>query len=271
MDLEGVIVTKQKRSAPGNLDRLYDGEALIRQQSVAAIEADEALLDHVELIEAVMDHLDFFGKRDAIDLDQETVQLLGARVFNDLSAGFGQLTRGYYQLAAATLRDVMEILYLWAWFDRDMAKVTEWRKSDDKKRREIFSPVKVRTFLDNFDGFKDGKRGQAYKMLCEYAAHATWQGFALMRPSGGGQVIMGPFFDAGLMKAVLEEMAQLAAQIGNYYSGFFPKDGDLQALDTSLRRLDVTGRWAETYLGRPHDRQFIVDMASALAELKSEG
>lgn len=40
-----------------------------------------------------MNHIDFFAKRDAIDLDQETIQLLGARLFNDLAAGY-ELTRG---------------------------------------------------------------------------------------------------------------------------------------------------------------------------------
>ena len=259
-----------KRKIPENMNRISDGEEQIRRLSVSAIEADEELLDHVELIEAVMDHIDFFGKRPAADLDQETIQLLGARVFNDLASAYGQLTRGYYQLAAATLRDVMEIVYLWGWFDRDRARITEWRESDDKKRREIFSPVKVRKFLDDFDGFTEGKRGSAYKMFCEYAAHATWQGFILMRPTEGGQVIMGPFFDAPMLKSLLEEMAQLAGQAGNYFSGFFDKSGDdVQALEVRLRRYGVTGEWAEKHFGRPHDRNFVAEMEAMLRLLKA--
>lgn len=250
--------------------RLNEWEEHIRMRSVAAIRADEALLNHVELIEAVMDHIDFFAKRDTDDLNQETVQLLGARVFNDLASAYGQLTRGYYQLAAATLRDVMEIVYLWGWFDRDPTRITEWRESDDKKRRKIFAPVNVRKFLDEFDGFTGGRRGAAYKMFSEYAAHATWQGFALMRPTGGGQVNMGPFFDAPLMKAVLEEMALLAAQAGNYFSGSFEKTGeDILALETWLRRYVVTGEWAERYLGRSHDREFVAEMEAWLLQLKA--
>lgn len=261
----------QRRKIPENMTRLNEGEEYICKRSIAAIEADEALLNHVELIEAVMDHIDFFAKRDAVNLDQETIQLLGARIFNDLGSAYGQLTRGYYQLAAATLRDIMEIVFLWGWFDRDPAKITEWRESDDKKRRQIFAPVKVREFLDNFDNFKEGKRGPAYKLFCEYASHATWHGFALMRPTGGGQVVMGPFFDAPLMKAVLEEMAQLAAQAGNYFSGFFDKTGeDVQALEVWLRRYVVTGEWAEKYLGRPHDRKFVTEMETWLLQLKAQ-
>lgn len=265
-------MTDRTRKIPENMGRLNEVEEHVRGLSIAAVEADEALLNHVKLIEAVMDHIDFFAKRDAVDLDQETIQLLGARVFNDLASAYGQLTRGYCQLAAATLRDVMEIVYLWGWFDRDPARITEWRESDDKKRREIFAPVKVRKFLDDLDGFKEGKRGSAYKMFCEFAAHATWQGFALMRPTGGGQVTMGPFFDAPLMKAVLEEMAQLAAQAGNYFSGFFDAVGeDVPALEVWLRRYVVTGEWAEKYIGRPHDRKFVVEMEAWLLQLKAQG
>lgn len=261
----------QRRKIPENMARLNEGDEYIRTQSIVAIEADEALLNHIELIEAVMDHIDFFAKRDAVDLDQETIQLLGARIFNDLGSAYGQLTRGYYQLAAATLRDIMEIVFLWGWFDRDPVKITEWRESDDKKRRQIFAPVKVREFLDKFDNFKEGKRDAAYKLFCEYASHATWQGFTLMRPTGGGQVVMGPFFDAPLMKAVLEEMALLTAQAGNYFSGFFDKTGeDVQALEVWLRRYVITGEWAEKYLGRPHDRKFVEEMETWLLQLKAQ-
>lgn len=90
-----------------------------------------------------------------------------------------------------------------------------------------------------------------------------------MRPSGGGQVQMGPFFDAPLMKAVLEEMAQLAAQAGSNFASFFDKKDDAEALAVSLNRYDVTGKWAEKYLGRKHDAAFVQRMAADLAKLRS--
>jgi hypothetical protein len=259
------------RKIPENMGRLHQQAEYIRKESINAIESDEELLNHVALIEATMNHIDFFAKRTAVDLDQETIQLLGARIFNDLGSAYGQLTSGYYQIAAATLRDIMEIVYLWGLFDREPAKISEWRESDDKTRRDIFAPVKVRKFLDDFDNFKGGKRGEAYKLFCEYAAHATWHGFVLMRPTGGGQVIMGPFFDASLMKAVLVEMAQLAAQAGNYFSGFFEKtSGEPVALEVWLHRYVAAGEWAEKYLGRKHDRDFVADMQSWLLELRAK-
>lgn len=257
-----------KRTIPENLGNLDTFERSIRVKSIETIKADEILLDHVELVEVVMDHLDLFAKRPAEHIDQETVQMLGARVFNDLASAYGQITRGYYQIAAATLRDVMEILYLVAWFDRDPEKITEWRESDDATRKKIFAPWRVRKFLDDFDGFTEGKRGEAYILFCEYASHATWKGFSLMRPSGGGKVVIGPFFDEQLMKASLEEMAQLAAQIGNYFAAIQPEYDDIPALETSLRRFEVTSKWAATYHGRMQDYQFIADMKAILRELK---
>lgn len=67
------------------------------------------------------------------------------------------------------------------------------------------------------------------------------------------------------MKAVIEEMAQLAAQAGNYFAGFFDKGRDAEALTTSLHRYDVTGKWAEKYLGREHDVDFVQRMAVDVA------
>lgn len=74
-------------------------------------------------------------------------------------------------------------VFLLNMFHRDRSKIKEWRESDHKTRMKIFQPGKVRRFLDTYDGFTGGKRDAAYRMFCEYAAHATWGGFALMGPN----------------------------------------------------------------------------------------
>jgi hypothetical protein len=51
-------VGARKGGIAENLSSLDFVERSIRDQSIAAIQADEALLDHVDLIEGVMDHLD---------------------------------------------------------------------------------------------------------------------------------------------------------------------------------------------------------------------
>lgn len=247
------------------------GEREIREQSMAAIEADADLLQHVQLIEAVMDHMDFHAVLRAKDLDQETVQMLGARMFNDLSSAFGQLTRGYYQVAAMILRDVMEITFLLGMFDHDNTQITKWRAADDKTLKKDFKPIEVRLFLEGYDQWKGGnRRAEMYSMFCEYAAHATWKGFALMGPTGGGKRTIGPFFDRPLMKAIIEEMAQLTAQAGNNYASFFSRDGSIAALETDLRRLEITSAWAEHFLGRKRDANEFDDLRTMLAALKRQ-
>jgi hypothetical protein len=253
------------RRLPENFRNLHDGELAIREQAIAAIESDPELMDHVELLEVVMDFLDFFARRKPTDLDQETVLLLGARVFNDLAASFGMLVGGYYQIAAAIQRDVMEIVFLLGMFDRDRSKIIEWRQSDRKTRLTSFQPGKVRNFLDTYDGFTGKKRDKAYQMFYEYAAHATWHGFALMGPAH--KPTIGPFFDQSLMKSVIEELAQLAAQVGNNFAEFVGGN-DVQALETKLHRLETTALWGERYFGRKADRKAIRELKRMLAEIK---
>ena len=246
-------------------------EREIREQSMAAIEAEVDLLEHVQLIEAVMNHMNFHAVLTAKDLDQETVQMLGARMFNDLASAFGQLVRGYYQVAAMILRDVMEITFLLGMFDHDNTQITKWRAADDKTLKRDFKPIAVRLFLEGYDHWKGGnRRAEAYGMFCEYAAHATWKGFALMGPTGSGKRTIGPFFDRPLMKAIVEEMAQLAAQAGNNYGSFFSGDGSIAALETDLRRLEITSAWAERFLGRKRDANEFDDVRTMLASLKRQ-
>jgi hypothetical protein len=228
-----------------------NGERRFREQSMAAIKADDELFHHVVLIEAVMDHLDFHTVLSPEHDDHQTVQLLGARIFNDLASAFGQLTRGYYQVAAMILRDVMEITFLLGMFERDSAQITKWRDADDKTLKKNFSPFAVRVFLEGHDEWEGGnRRAEMYGMFCTYAAHASWKGFALMGPTGGGKRTIGAFFDQPLMKAIIVEMAQLSAMAGNNFAALCAGDGSIASLAIKRHRLEVTSGWAERFLGR---------------------
>ncbi|MHA6692474.1 hypothetical protein [Devosia sp. A449] len=156
-----------QRKLPENLSLLHDGELNYRAETVKAIEADPVMMDHLELIESIMDYIHFFVLRPPKDLDTETVQLLTTRMFNDLAAAYGQLVRGYYHIAAMILRDVMEVAFLIGLFIHKPDQIPVWRESDHKTRRDLFSPVKVRDFLNGFPGYSEKKRDAAYKMFCE--------------------------------------------------------------------------------------------------------
>lgn len=257
-----------QRKMPENSHLLHGGELGYREEAVKAIEADPELMDHIELIEANMDYIHFFAPRPPKDADHETVCLLAGRMWNDMAAALGQALRGYYQISAMIQRDILEVVFLLSLFIRDPEKIKEWRESDHDTRRRKFQPGKIRDFLDTYDGYTEGRRGQTYRMFCEYAAHATWQGFALMGPTGGKPQI-GPFFDKPLLKAMLVELAQLAAQAGANASHWFDLDDDLQAWAVQLRRMEVSSDWLERYFGRPADRRAIQDLKDALGELAS--
>ncbi|MHA6692473.1 hypothetical protein [Devosia sp. A449] len=92
----------------------------------------------------------------------------------------------------------------------------------------------------------------------------------MMGPTGGRPTI-GPFFDLGLLKAILEEMAQLAAQAGANASHWFDTDSDIQAIAVQLRRLEVSADWLERYYARPADRKGIDAMKRLLEELAAAG
>lgn len=256
-----------ERRLPDNIHLLHGGELGYREEAVKAIEADPELLDHIELIEAVMDYLHYFAPLPPKDPDHETVSLLAGRMWNDMAAALGQTMRGYHQISIMIQRDIMEIVFLLSMFDRDPDRIKQWRESDHKTRTTVFGPGKVRDFLDAYDGYTEGKRGQNYRMFCEYAAHATWQGFALMGPTGGKPQI-GPFFDPNLMKAVIVELAQLAAQAGANAAHWFDAEyHDLQSLVVQLRRLEVSANWMERYFGRRSERRWIEEMKQAIAEM----
>lgn len=254
------------RKLPQNINLLHDGELGYREASVKAIEADPELMDHIELIEANMDYIHFFAPRKPRDLDHETVCLLAGRMWNDMAAALGQAMRGYYQISAMVQRDILEVVFLLSHFIRDPDGVKEWRESDHDARRRKFQPGKIRDFLDTYDGYTGGRRGQTYRMFCEYAAHATWHGFALMGPTGG-KPQMGPFFDLPLLKAILVELAQLAAQAGASASHWFDIDDDPLAWAVQIRRMEVSSDWLERYFGRPADRRAIKELKQAMEEL----
>jgi hypothetical protein len=77
------------RRLPENFRHLHEGELAIRAQAITAIEGDPEMMDHVELLEAVMDFLEFFTMRKPADLDQETVLLLAAGCLTTLPRRLG--------------------------------------------------------------------------------------------------------------------------------------------------------------------------------------
>jgi hypothetical protein len=87
---------------------------------------------------------------------------------------------GYYQNSVTMLRDLLETGFLIDYFAIDRPKIQERRQSNEKERKSKFAPAKIRQALDAHDKATEEKRAQIYKLMCNYGAHPTYEGFRLV-------------------------------------------------------------------------------------------
>lgn len=184
------------------------------------------LRTHLDVVECTMDLMDVLRKAGRNDDDDEVVQALGIRIFNDLASALKLALSGYSQTAAMILRDVLETVFLIDYFRGEPSAITRWRLANPSARWGLFSPVKVRRHLDKRDGFEGKKRDAAYRLLSTLAAHPSMEGIAMLKPAGM-KVHMGPFIDEHTLEAVLAETAKLAVQAGELVGDFLPPEEPL--------------------------------------------
>jgi hypothetical protein len=191
---------------------------------LAAIQADEKLLLHLNITESVMDILDAFRQLDTKDEDLKVVQFLGIRQFNALASAIKLMNSGYYQKSALILRDVLETVFLIDLFGTDRSTITKWRCAGKAARLKAFMPVRVREALDKRDGFTSNKRADLYALFSDLAGHASMEGIPMLKQKGSDDIYLGPFFDVTSLEATLSEMGKLAVQIGENMNRFVPED-----------------------------------------------
>jgi hypothetical protein len=63
-------------------------------------------------------------------------------------------------------RDLLEVTFLLDYFRTNEASIAEWRGCTESERNKKFGAYKVRTALDDRDGFTEQKREERYKRLC---------------------------------------------------------------------------------------------------------
>jgi hypothetical protein len=236
-------------AATANLTALHNLEEQLRAKSLAAIGADAALSDHWNLVAEAMnaiwvfthDHVQRSG-------DELALQLLGIRLFNAAGSSIKLAMAGYYQGAFAQVRDVIETSFLVDYFSTYPAAIDEWRRADRKKRKSRFGPDRIRTVLDNRDGYTSGERKRIYDLISEYATHASYPGATLTTTGPEKMAQVGPFFDEQKLRSWLGEMAirlSLAAQhvLPN------PDGNDMQLLATQRHYLGVVDKWFSKYRG----------------------
>jgi hypothetical protein len=233
---------------PENILSLGVREAQLRAQSLDHIERTPELLDHLAVVEAAMTALmDHVHERPVRHPDELPLKGLGIRLFNDLGAGLGDVLSGYYQQAVATVRDALEIQLLLDDFSDDTTKLHRWATASKRDREKEFGPRAVRERLDARYGHTEQRRRAVYQRFSTLAAHPSPEGFRMLAPDG--LAIIGPFFEPGRLKAVLEEMAQhgLAATVN--FTTLLPAE---TAEERHAKKVFVErgAAWLEKYMGR---------------------
>jgi hypothetical protein len=256
----------RKIEFPENFDLLHTGEEFIRAKTKEAIEATDNLLRHFNTVAKSMTLIDHFarGYTHAGD-DELTIQLLGIRLFNSAAGAVQSLMGGYYQNSVMLQRDLLEVSFLLDYFRLNRALIAEWRRCDESARNRNFSAFKVRTALDDRDGFTTRKREAHYKLLCTLGAHATYQGFQLLQPTPGGDAHCGPYFAEGPLEAAAGELAKICVGAAANFAPFF-KEKSTQDFEAKLRFTEGQVDWYEHFVGA---NEQLDQMRAAIARIKA--
>jgi len=255
---------------PENFDLIAGGEDQIRQLSKASIEASEDLSLHARMIERAMSMLDYMAKRHPhADEDDLTLQMLAARLFNSGASAMKLLMGGYYQSAVMVMRDILETTFLVDYFYTYRDQIAVWRACDEKKRHREFGAMKIRIALDDRDGYTERKREAAYNLLCQLGTHPTYTGFQMLLPKGSNKVVVGPFFEAASLDAVLSELAKIMMQAGAQFR--FIQKRNLTDCRMMIDYLTTQADWSEHFFGHKMDRSRIAEVQTIVDEIERRG
>ncbi|MGF1620863.1 MAG: hypothetical protein ACFCUR_09635 [Rhodomicrobiaceae bacterium] len=198
-----------------------------------------------------MELADVLRQFNTADEDIKVIQMLGMRTFNAFGASLKLALSGYFQNSALVMRDILETIFLIDLFSMDRSLIAKWRVADKQARMREFSPIKVRTALDDRDGFTTKKRAEIYELFSELAGHPTMKSVQMMRPQKNGDAVIGPFMERTSLEAILDEMGRLAIQVGEKLDAFLPA-ASLRDPDASLAYAKVKAEWvAEFYPSAP--------------------
>ncbi len=227
---------------PENLKDLHKGEESIRTDSLAHIDSNENLTDHMNMIHNAMNHIyAHVQEHDHLTENELTLQLAGIRLFNAAAASIKLGLSGYYQKGFMLVRDLLEVTFLLDYLGSNPEKIPLWKKDGDGPE---FKAWAIRKALDERDGYKGEKRREDYKRLCTYASHISNEGFKLIAPDGLGRI--GIFFDKGVFTAFIEELAKKITYAAIVFSPHFP-NVSAQLSQQKLAFFESSQGWLKKY------------------------
>jgi hypothetical protein len=241
---------------PDKFEQLAKQEEDIRSKSILTLNAHQELKDHVNVIYSSLNlvfelTITYKNRSD----DELTIQYLGIRLFNSVISSIKLLLAGYYQGSVIFQRDILEVGYLLDYFLLYPENISDWKKSTAEERFKKYRPKKIRRALDNRDGFQDEKRSKKYRVMCEYAAHATFSGLKLIAPKK--LITLGPFLDAGYLRFVLEELALDFPLFALIYPQHF-KEVPSEIGEKVKTDMNDIKKWANKYLKLGFERDGFV-------------
>jgi hypothetical protein len=106
-----------------NLKTLQEHEEKLRAESLAIVDKSENLKENFRVVHEAMNIIYGFTHDHPHRSDDElTLQLLGIRLFNASAASVKLALSGYYQIAFAQLRDIVETYFLLDYFGTNKEK-----------------------------------------------------------------------------------------------------------------------------------------------------
>jgi len=232
---------------PDNLESLSKEEERICTESKLYINAESDLKEHLDIVHDSLDILFHLSvKYENQTEDEETIQLLGIRLFNSIVISLKLLLAGYYQGSAYIQRDILETGFLLDYFSLEPSKISEWKNSNNEERIDKFRPVVIRRALDGRDGARQRKREKIYRLFCEAATHPTYTGFQLLAPDG--MVIIGPFFNDRILKSTIEELVMRLPLFTLIFIQHF-KNLPPGFLKLQIKYVTALKPWMEQYYG----------------------
>jgi len=196
-----------KREPFSNFQSMWREEDSILDWAKEKIGEEEYLLEHVELIECFMDTVDLI-RQSAPRTDYHfAICGLFMRCFDSAGRGLRAAMSGNYSGSAMYARDLLETMFLLSYLCDDETRPIEWLKSSPDEIRQKYAPAKIRSALDERDGFLERKREQHYKILSTLGVHPTPQSFELRR-DGTRHLNSGPFKNRHLLEECIQELAK---------------------------------------------------------------
>lgn len=193
-------------------------ERQLSRNALAYIETQQDLLLHLDLCTGLMAKISqLVDALDDSDADLSVIRSLTIRAGNHFTTGVALMLRGQVQAGVVMLRDVVETAFLVDFFGYEPHRIAEWRDQRDIRLKK-YRPSDVRKLLDEKLGLKSSRRHTIYDAFCKFAAHPDPMGFPLQKPKSEATAKLGPFLDADLLRAGLEEAALVAVVAGLAFS-----------------------------------------------------